>query len=94
MIAVKINVTKIDKAAIYVGERGKYVDLLLIENKEGPDQYGNDGFVSQGLTKERREAGERGPIIGNWRRLKTAGKAKVAQSRPAPPVGEEDQVPF
>jgi hypothetical protein len=93
MIAVKINVTKIDKAAIYVGERGKYVDLLLIENKEGQDQYGNDGFVSQGLTKERREAGERGPIIGNWKRLKTQAKPKATPTKPPVDEGEQD-VPF
>jgi hypothetical protein len=93
MIAIKINVTKIDKTAIFPGERGKYVDLMLMENKEGPDQYGNDGFVAQGLSKERREAGERGPIIGNWRTINKAKPKVATQSMPAP-AGEESEVPF
>lgn len=94
-IAIKVDVTKIDKTAIYEGKKGKYVDMMLVENKDGADQYGNDGFVSQGLSKERREAGERGPIIGNWRRIKTkttttTPKQEAKTNYQAP----DDDVPF
>jgi hypothetical protein len=73
MITLKINVSKIDKSAIFEGKNGKYCDFVLFENKDGTDQYGNDGFVTQDIGKERRLAGERGPIIGNWKNIGTKG---------------------
>lgn len=69
MKTIRINVTKIDKSAIYEGKNGKYVDLVLFENRDGEDQYGNLGFVTQDIGKDRRLAGERGPIIGNWKEI-------------------------
>jgi hypothetical protein len=95
MIAVKINVTRIDKTAIFEGKSGKYVDMLLMENKDGPDQYGNDGFVTQGISKERREAGERGPIIGNWRRINSANaQAPKPKAKADAYEAPSDDVPF
>ena len=73
MQRAKIDVTKIDKTGIFEGKKGRYLDLTLIENKDGTDSYGNDGFIAQELSKERREAGEKGPIIGNWRHLEKRG---------------------
>jgi len=71
MRTAKINVTRIDKTALFEGKNGKYLDLVFFENRDGPDQYGNDGFVTQDIGRERREAGERGPIIGNWKEIQT-----------------------
>ncbi len=99
MISININVTKIDKTAIVTGEKGKYLSLTLHDNKDGPDQYGNNGFVTQDLGKERRLAGERGAILGNWKDLtpkpKPApqdahNKAKADGYQPQ----AEDDVPF
>lgn len=99
MIKISINVTKIDKTAIVPGKNGKYMDLVLWENKAGEDQYGNHGFVTQDLGKARREAGERGAILGNWKdseRTKpqplddhNASKANGYQ-----PEAGDDEVPF
>jgi hypothetical protein len=69
MKTLKINCSKIDKSALFEGKNGKYLDLVLFENKGGVDQYGNHGFVTQDIGRERREAGERGPIIGNWKEV-------------------------
>lgn len=98
MRTAKIDATKIDKTAIHHGEKGKYFNITLIENRDGPDSYGNDGFIVQDLGKERRLAGEKGPIIGNWRRIKPAGKpapdahnkAKADAYQPQP----DSDVPF
>jgi hypothetical protein len=79
MKTANINVTKIDKTALYEGKNGKYLNLVFFDNKDGPDQYGNDGFVTQDIGKERREAGEKGPIIGNWKEIGT--------KRATPPTG-------
>ena len=69
MQRIKIDVTKIDKSSLYVGKKGTYLDLTLMDNRDGTDDYGNDGFVVQDIGKERREAGERGEILGNWRHI-------------------------
>jgi len=83
MIVCKIDVKKIDKAHLFTGAKGVYLDIALIANKDGgTDQYGNDGFISQGLSKEARARGEKGPIIGNWR--------KVESRQPATPAAQDD----
>ncbi len=78
---------------VYVGEKGHYLELTLIENKEGPDRFGYAGFAAVNLPKERREAGERGPIVGNY---KTVGKAAPApaQVQSAPDDDAGDAIPF
>jgi hypothetical protein len=51
------------------GAKGLYCDLTLMENRDGRDKYDNDGFAIHDLGKQRREAGEKGPILGNWKNL-------------------------
>lgn len=67
MQSLNINTASIDKTALYEGKKGKYLSLTLMDNKDGVDKYGNDGFIVQDIGKERRMAGERGPIVGNWK---------------------------
>jgi hypothetical protein len=67
-IVVKLDVTKIDKTRLHEGKKGIYLDALLMHNT-GESKYGDDGFIIQSIPKEARDAGERGPIIGNWRYL-------------------------
>lgn len=100
MTTVKINVTRILKEHLFEGKAGKYLDLVLMENKDGPDQYGNDGFVIQGVSKEARERGEKGPIIGNWKTVDRKKQAPAPRQQPLPtapagaPTPEDDDVPF
>ena len=54
---------------IYVGQKGAYLEMAIHENRDGVDQYGNEGFASVDLGKQRREAGEKGPIVGNWKHV-------------------------
>jgi hypothetical protein len=107
MIRVKIDVTKIDKTAIHDGKKGKYIDLTLMENRDGRDEYGNDGFVIHDLGKDRRLAGERGPILGNWKQLDggntggqrnpqggrdiPANEARMRSTPPAPQAAQADE---
>jgi hypothetical protein len=85
MIKYKIDVTKIDKSLLYQGKKGVYLNGVLFENRDGRNDFGDDGFIVQDVSKEQREAGQKGPIIGNWRRL---DDAKPAQKAP-PYRGEE-----
>jgi hypothetical protein len=100
MITTSINVTKIDKSAIKDHKSGgKYLALTLMENKNGPDQYGNDGYVVQDIGKARREAGERGPIIGNWKHVGGFTKRPTVPQEKAPAAKSEwdndaEEIPF
>lgn len=104
MIIVSIDVKKLEKDRFIAGKNGAaYCDLVLIENKNGTDNYGNDGFVKQGISKADREAGVEMKIIGNWKHVGQK-PAPRQQQRPAParrPApqepdldGEESEIPF
>lgn len=102
MITAKLNVSKIDKAHLFAGKNGKYLDIVLFQNKAGVDQYGNDGFVTQGISKEARDRGEKGAIIGNWKVVEPKGQQRpTVSTKPAadplngPPIeDDEPSVPF
>ena len=89
MISGKIDVLKIDKTALFQGKKGKYLDILL---RETPDsKYGEDYMIVQAISKERRMAGERGPIIGNAKIL--GGEAKRVEAY-VPPESDDGDVLF
>lgn len=102
MIVVKIDWNKIDVERLYRGEKTDYLNIVLKDNRDGTDQYGNDGFVIQDQTKEEREAKVRAPIIGNWRHLgqKPAARGQERpddrqpqRRRPEPPQRRERPLP-
>jgi hypothetical protein len=64
-IRLKIDVTKIEKARLFKGQKGTYLDATCFIDINEEDQYGNHGFIAQDVTKEEREAGTKGPILGN-----------------------------
>ena len=66
MITGKIDVTKIDKARLYKGEKGTYLSITLIPTPEG--KYG-DYMIVEEISKEEREAGKKGTILGNAKNL-------------------------
>jgi hypothetical protein len=96
MIAINIDVKKIDKAALFIGKKGTYLNMTLMENREGVDQYGNEGFIVQDIGMARRQAGERGAILGNWKTVKPA-QAQVPVPVQATQVQADedlDDIPF
>lgn len=85
MIVAKIDVSKIDKAHLFEGKKGKYLDFALHDK---PNEYGDDGFITQSVSKEARDKGVKGAIIGNW---KTVGKkASGAKSNRQPNAAPEN----
>ena len=79
--------------AVYVGEKSRNLELTLIPNRDGPDKYGYAGFAAVNLSREQREAGEKGPIVGNWRHLKKPA-ATPAPAQTAPATDDETDIPF
>jgi hypothetical protein len=99
MITAKIDVTKIEKARLFKGVKGTYLDIVLIESRDS--KYGDDYMVVQSVTKEERLAGVKGPIIGNARILgpkpAAAPAAAPAATKPNPAEADFDEgtgVPF
>jgi hypothetical protein len=84
-IKLKIDVSKIDKAKLYKGAKGTYLDAVLFL-KDEVDQYGNHGMIVQSVTKEEREQGVKGAILGN-------AQLNFAQ-QPAQEQQQEDDLPF
>jgi len=87
--AVKVDVSKLDKSHFFQGKNGAiYLDLLLYDNREGEDQYGNLGYVKQSVPKDARTGNE--PILGNF-------KVLVANDKPSEVGAQEkddDDIPF
>lgn len=86
-LSVKIDVTKIDKARLFEGKKGVYLDLTTFIDVDEKDQYGNNGFITQSTSKEEREQGIKTPILGNV-------MVFMQDSTPgAPPQGPADYQP-
>lgn len=74
-LSVKIDVTKIDKSRLFSGQKGTYLDLTTFIDIDNPDEYNNNGFITQSQTKEERDAGEKLPILGNVKVFYKDGQA-------------------
>jgi len=88
-IAVNLDVKKIDKTKLYVGKKGTYLDAVVFLKDEA-DEYGNHGFIVQSVTKEEREKGVKGEILGN---VKILGNSQSQQDN-AQPQKADDGLPF
>ena len=64
-ISISVNVSKIDKERLFKGKNGSYLDMTVFLDTEEKDQYGNSGMVIQSVSKEERDQGVKGNILGN-----------------------------
>ena len=92
IVQLKIDVSKIDKKRLYEGKNGaKYLTATVFLNDEA-DQYGNNGMIVEQTSKEEREAGHKGTILGNAKIMgATAPQSKAA---PIPADVPKDDLPF
>jgi hypothetical protein len=94
MIKYRIDVKKIAKEHLYMGAKGTYLSGVFMENKNGQSEYGDDGFIVQEVSKEARQAGEKGPIIGNWRHLEAKYSAPKVETPRTTDAPTDDDIPF
>ena len=94
MLTGKIDVTKIDKTYLFKGKSGTYLDIALIANKAGRDQYGNDGMIVQSVSKQARQEGKKGAILGNYSDLDQRPQPQQKKVSANDPLGPEDDIPF
>ena len=64
-VRLKINISKIENARLFKGAKGMYLDATVFIDQDNPGKYGDHGFIAQDVSKEEREQGVKGPIIGN-----------------------------
>lgn len=99
-ISIKIDVTKIDKARIFEGKKGKYIDLTTFIDTDNVDQFDNHGFISQSTDKKERDAGVQTPILGNCKVFysdlnggQQAVQNQMNQPQQAPQMAPQQQPP-
>jgi len=60
-----LNLNDIDKSKLVKGKKGTYLNITCWLDTDNPSKYGDHGMVTQSVSKEEREAGQKGPILGN-----------------------------
>tara|TARA_R110000823_G_scaffold293109_1_gene411915 strand:- start:278 stop:568 length:291 start_codon:yes stop_codon:yes gene_type:complete len=91
-VKLSIDVTKINKDLLHKGLKGTYLNCTVFIVDE-PDQYGNNGMITQEVSKEAREAGQQGPILGNCKVF--WGGNSAPKNAPQPQSDNfEDNLPF
>jgi len=97
-VSLKIDVTKIDKERLFRGQKGTYLDLTVFIDVDKEDEYGNNGMITQSVSKEDREAGVKGAILGNIKVFMKKESQQPQQSTQAAPVmpsmDDEQEFPF
>jgi len=94
-LSLKIDVTKIDKSRLYKGAKGTYLDLTTFVDTDQQDQYENNGFISQSVTKEERDAKVQTPILGNVKVIYTDGQAAAPAKQADMSIEQLDEdIPF
>jgi len=87
-----IDVKKIDKSRLYQGKKGTYLSVSIVLDPDQLDQYENNGFIAEAVSKDEREAGTKGTILGN---VKVAWKEeKRVKDESEPPIDFGDDIGF
>ena len=90
-ISLKINVSMIEKARLFKGAKGMYLDCTTFVDLDELDQYGNSGMITQDVTKEEKNSGTKGPILGNSKVFWRGEGKQESQSRPHQPAEDRGQ---
>jgi len=89
-----------EKNYITVKDNAAYLNVNVVLH-ETPDQYKNDGFISQKLDTEKyKELGKEAanalklPILGNVRNFATGGNSNDSSGKAAEVIDENGDLPF
>ena len=65
-VNLSIDVKSIDKARLVAHQNGKtYLNMTAFISPDEPDQYGQHGMITQDVSKQEKDNGVKGPILGN-----------------------------
>lgn len=96
-VSLKIDVSKIEKARLFKGQKGTYLDATVFIDLDQLDQYGNSGMITQDVKKEEKDQGVQGPILGNckvfWSDNQQAPQQQAPQQGFNQPTGQPAPAP-
>ena len=84
-VELSIDVTKIEKARIFEGKKGKYLTMTTFIDIDQKDQYENNGMI----THKKNEGEERAPILGNCKVFWSDQQAQQHQYQQTPYIGNQ-----
>ena len=87
VIHCKIDVTKIAKDRLFKGAKGTYLDCTLVETPN--NAHGNSHMIVQDVSKEERQAGVKGVILGNAKTFAPQSSGNQPPRRQAPPPDDD-----
>lgn len=97
-LRLKIDVTKIDKAHLFKGQKGTYLDATIFVDLDQQDQYGNNGMITQSWKDQQKGDGA---ILGNgaifWREDSVPAQNSTppqSQNAAPPDFDFDDDIPF
>lgn len=101
-VSLKIDVSKIDKNRLFSGQKGTYLDATAFIDIDNLDQYGNSGMITQDVSKQERDSGVKGAILGNTKVFYNDSKQATQQAphqqgypqQQAPTVDFDDDLAF
>jgi len=103
-VSIKLDVTKIDKARLFQGQKGTYLDATVFIDIDELDQFGNSGMITQDVSKEEKQSGVKGNILGNvkvfWKDQQQYGAPQQQPQQPQPQYNEppmdydDSEIPF
>jgi hypothetical protein len=91
-VNLSIDVTKIDKSKLFKGQKGTYLSAQVFVS-DAVDQYGNNGMIVQAVTKEEREQGIQGAILGNCKIFWTDNQSSTSQAPVKQPQNQQAATP-
>ncbi len=100
-VSIKLDVSKIDKQRLFSGKKGTYLDATVFIDIDELDQYGNSGMITQDVSKEEKQQGVKGNILGNvkvfWKDQGDSPQQNQQQSQPQHNEANQDwdeEIPF
>ena len=80
-VSLKIDVSKIDKARLFKGQKGTYLDCTVFIDPSSPSEHGDHGMITQSVSQDERQQGVKGVILGNVKVFWSEGGQQQAQQQ-------------
>ena len=89
-VNLKINVGKIDKARLFNGKKGTYLDAIIFVDLDEKSEFGDNGMIVQAVSKDEKAQGVKGNILGNGTIFWSDNSAPQQRSQPQQPPAIDD----
>ena len=96
-VNLSIDVKAIEKARLVNHTNGKtYLNMTAFIDPLNPGQFGDHGMITQDISKEEKDSGVKGPILGNCKVFWTDNsQPQQAPQQQAPAMDNfDDSIPF